>query len=174
MKIKFLFPTSIGLSDGIITALILAAGGILNGGGIDLFISIKISFGSAFAGTFSYFIAQYAGLNEELHRTAKQLNLKSTNYLLKGKLGNEIFLESLSGSIIAAICGFFGALIPLLSSLVIRNNIIIPLVFSYVSLGILGLFISKTTSGRSSFWIAVMITIGIIVTIAGFYLKLIV
>ncbi len=174
MKIKFLFPTSIGLSDGIITALILASGGILNGSGIDPFLAIKISFGSAFAGTFSYFIAQYAGLNEELHRIAKQLNLKSTRYLLKGKLGNEIFRESLVGSIIAAICSFFGALIPLFPSLIIKNNLIIPLAFSYVSLGILGLFISKTTSGKAPFWMSVMIGIGIIVTIAGFYLKLIV
>ncbi|WP_337860507.1 hypothetical protein [Ferroplasma sp.] len=174
MNKKYLFPVSIGLSDGIITALILASGGILANGTINLFEAFKISFGSAFAGAFSYFIAQYAGLNEELHRTALQLNLKSTNYLLRGHLGIEIFTESLLGSLTAAFFGFFGALIPLSSSLIIKGNIVIPLSLSYFSLGILGLFISKTTAGRAKFWIAVMVIIGIIVTIAGYELKLIV
>ena len=144
MNKKYIFPVSIGLSDGIITALILASGGIIGKSTIDLFEAFKISFGSAFAGAFSYFIAQYAGLNEELHRTALQLNLKSTNYLLKGHLGIEIFVESLLGAFIAAFFGFLGALIPLSSSLIIKNNIELPLFLSYASLAVLGLFISKT------------------------------
>ncbi|MEM0132825.1 hypothetical protein [Acidiplasma sp.] len=57
---KYLFPISIGLSDGIITALILASGGIIGSTHINLYEAFKISFGSSFAGTFSYFIAQYA------------------------------------------------------------------------------------------------------------------
>ena len=174
MNKKYIFPVSIGLSDGIITALILASAGIIGKSTIDLFEAFKISFGSAFAGAFSYFIAQYAGLNEELHRTALQLNLKSTNYLLKGHLGIEIFVESLLGAFIAAFFGFLGALIPLSSSLIIKNNIELPLLLSYASLAVLGLFISKTTAGRARFWILVMVTVGIIVTIAGYELKLIV
>ena len=174
MKNKYLFPVSIGLSDGIITALILASGGIIGNTHINLYLAVKISFGSAFAGAFSYFIAQYAGLNEELHRTARQLHLKSTNYLLRGHLGSEIFIESIIGALIAAVFGFLGALIPLSSSLMIKNDIFIPLIFSYLSLAILGFFISKTTAGRAPFWITVMVTVGVIVTIAGYYLKLIV
>jgi VIT1/CCC1 family predicted Fe2+/Mn2+ transporter len=174
MNKKYIFPVSIGLSDGIITALILASGGIIGKSTIDIFEAFKISFGSAFAGAFSYFIAQYAGLNEELHRTALQLNLKSTDYLLRGHLGIEIFIESLLGAFIAAFFGFLGALIPLSSSLIVRGNEIIPLSLSYTSLAILGLFISKSTAGRARFWIIVMVTVGIIVTIAGFELKLIV
>jgi VIT1/CCC1 family predicted Fe2+/Mn2+ transporter len=174
MNKKYIFPVSIGLSDGIITALILASGGILGKSNIDLFEAFRISFGSAFAGAFSYFIAQYAGLNEELHRTALQLNLKSTDYLLKGHLGIQIFIESLLGAFIAAFFGFLGALIPLSSSLIIRSNIEIPLLLSYTSLAVLGLFISKTTAGRSRFWVIVMVIVGIIVTVAGYELKLIV
>jgi VIT1/CCC1 family predicted Fe2+/Mn2+ transporter len=174
MNKNYLFPVSIGLSDGIITALILASGGILIRGSIDLFEAFKISFGSAFAGAFSYFIAQYAGLNEELHRTALQLNLKSTDYLLRGHLGIEIFSESLVGALIAALFGFLGALIPLSSSLIIKGNIVIPLSISYFSLAVLGLFISKTTAGRARFWVIVMVIVGIIVTVAGYELKLIV
>lgn len=174
MNKKYIFPVSIGLSDGIITALILASGGIIGKSSIDLFQAFRISFGSSFAGAFSYFIAQYAGLNEELHRTALQLNLKSTDYLLKGHLGIEIFVESLLGALIAAFFGFLGALIPLSSSLIVRNNIEIPLSLSYLSLAVLGLFISKTTAGRAKFWIVVMVIVGIIVTIAGYELKLIV
>ena len=41
-----------GLSDGIITALILASAGIIGKSTIDLFEAFKISFGSAFAGGF--------------------------------------------------------------------------------------------------------------------------
>ena len=78
------------------------------------------------------------------------------------------------GVLIAAFFGFLGALIPLSSSLIVRNNIEIPLFLSYLSLAVLGLFISKTTAGRAKFWIVVMVIVGIIVTIAGYELKLIV
>ncbi|MEM0139136.1 MAG: hypothetical protein QXZ44_00775 [Ferroplasma sp.] len=174
MKKQYIFPVSIGLSDGIITALILASGGIVSSDKISLFLALKISFGSAFAGAFSYFIAQYAGLNEELHRTAIQLHLKSTDYLLKGHLGLQIFSESLLGALIAAFFSFLGALIPLSSSLIILHNIIIPFSLSYLSLAILGLFISKTTAGKARFWVTVMVIVGVIVTVAGYELKLIV
>ncbi len=171
---KYIFPVSIGLSDGIITALILASGGIASSRVISLYLALKISFGSAFAGAFSYFIAQYAGLNEELHRTAMQLNLKSTDYLLKGHLGLQIFTEAIAGALIAAFFGFLGALIPLSSSLLVPHNIVIPFFLSYISLAVLGLFISRTTAGRARFWISVMVIVGIIVTFAGYELKLIV
>ncbi|AAT43600.1 hypothetical protein [Picrophilus oshimae] len=172
MRQNLLFPFSIGVSDGIITALILASGGIVSMG-ITPFLALKISFGSAFAGMFSFFIADYAGLNEELHRTARQLNLRSTRYLLRGRLGRDILLEAFIGTLISSFFGFTGALIPLMSSMLVPHNIYIPLLISYAALGLVGYFISRTTAGSWRFWIFIMIAIGIIVTIAGSYLKLI-
>ena len=171
MRQNLLFPFSIGISDGIITALILASGGIIKG--ITPYLSLKISFGSAFAGMFSFFIADYAGLNEELHRTARQLNLRSTRYLLRGKLGRDILFEAFTGTLISAFFGFVGALIPLMSSIMVPHDIYIPLLISYISLGIVGYFISRITAGSWRFWVSIMVIIGIIVTIAGSYLKLI-
>ncbi len=172
MKNQVLFPLAIGISDGIITALILSSGGIF-ADRITLSLAIRISFGSAFAGMFSFFIAQFAGLNEELRRTAFQLNMKGARSLMRGRLGRDIFLESLQGTLIAFACSFFGALIPLSSSIISESFIWIPFIVSYILLAFLGLFISRTTKSSPAMWSAIMIGIGLAVTFAGYYLKIV-
>ncbi|MGC8609045.1 MAG: hypothetical protein ACP5UV_04140 [Thermoplasmata archaeon] len=173
MKNQVLFPLAIGISDGIVTALILSSGGILSNS-ITFMVAVRISFGSAFAGMFSFFIAQFAGLNEELRRTAFQLNIRKVGYLMKGKLGRDIFYESVQGTLIAFACSFLGALVPLSSSIIFGSIVWVPFLVSYIFLSILGLFISRTTKSSPIMWSAIMVGIGLAVTFAGYYLKIVV
>lgn len=173
MRYKLLFPITIGLSDGIITALMLVSGDILRGDQIYLSLALRVAYGSSFVGTFSYFIAQYSELRGELSRTSRQLNLRSPSYLIKSKLGRDIIFESVAGAASAGFFGFVGALIPLVTSVMIPMDPIMAFVSAEASLAILGFSIGKAVKGNYFFWIIMMFVIGLVVAWAGDFLYLV-
>ncbi len=173
MRFKPLFPITIGLSDGIITALMLVSGDILRGEYVYLGLALRVAYGSSFVGTFSYFIAQYSELRGELSRTSRQLNLRSSSYLLKSKLGRDIIFESVLGAASAGFFGFVGALIPLLPDVLIPNMPLFAIGFSEASLAVLGIGIGRAVRGNYIFWIILMASIGLLVAWAGNYLFLV-
>lgn len=173
MRNKLIFPITIGLSDGIITALMLVSGDILRGDHIALTLAFRVAYGSSFVGTFSYFIAQYSELRGELSRTSRQLNLKSPSYLIKSKLGRDIIVESVTGAASAGFFGFVGALIPLVTSVFIPADPVISLISAEASLAVLGVGIGKAVRGNYAFWVVMMFIIGIVVAWAGNYLYLV-
>lgn len=173
MRFKLLFPITIGLSDGIITALMLVAGDILRGDHIFLSLALRVAYGSSFVGTFSYFIAQYSELRGELSRTSRQLNLRSPSYLIKSKIGRDIIVESVAGAASAGFFGFVGALIPLVTSVAIPADPIVAIASAEASLAVLGLGIGKAVRGNYFFWVIMMFIIGIVVAWAGDFLYLV-
>ena len=54
MKNSLLFPMAIGITDGIITTLMLATNYIVEARAISLLLSLRIAAGSAMVGSFSY------------------------------------------------------------------------------------------------------------------------
>ena len=172
-KINFLFPITLGLSDGIITALMLAAGDLLSYHDVGLNLALRIAFGSAFVGSFSYFIAEYARLRGELYRVSRQLTLKSPSFLTKGKLGKDIILESTVGTSLSGFCGFSGAMIPLLVNVYMPHPVWLSVIIAIVTLGVLGIGLSKTVVGKHTYWAVSMVLMGIIVTAAGSVLHIV-
>lgn len=173
MRLKLIFPITIGLSDGIITALMLVSGDILRGTQIYLGLAFRVAYGSSFVGTFSYFIAQYSELRGELSRTSRQLNLKSPTYLIRSKLGRDIVFESVAGAASAGLFGFVGALIPLATSVFIPADPMFAIISAEATLAVLGLGIGKAVRGNYIFWVVMMFVIGIVVAWAGDYLYLV-
>ena len=172
-KNNFLFPITLGLSDGIITALMLAAGDLLSHNDVGLNLALRIAFGSAFVGSFSYFIAEYARLRGELYRASRQLTLKSPSFLTRGKLGKEIIIESTLGTSLSGACGFAGALIPLLVNVYIPQPVWLSIITANVTLGVLGLGLSRTVLGKHIYWAIAMVVMGIVVTVAGSILHIV-
>ena len=107
-KQNLLFPFTLGLSDGIITTLMLISRSLIFGDPIGLNLAFRVAFGSAFVGGFSFFIAEYSRLRGEISRTSRQLNLRSTSYLIMGKIGRDIMVESVTGTSISGLSGFSG------------------------------------------------------------------
>lgn len=173
MRFKPLFPITIGLSDGIITALMLVSGDILRGEHVILSLAFRVAYGSSFVGTFSFFIAQYSELHGELSRTSRQLNLKSPAYLIKSKLGRDIILESVLGAALAGFFGFTGALIPLIPDVLVPSMPYLALGFAEASLALLGIGIGRAVRGNYFFWVIMMFMIGLAVAWAGDYLFLV-
>ncbi len=173
MRFKPLFPITIGLSDGIITALMLVSGDILRGEHVLLGLALRVAYGSSFVGTFSFFIAQYSELRGELSRSSKQLNLRSPSYLIRSKVGRDIIFESVLGASAAGFFGFVGALIPLIPDVFFPSMPIVAIGFAEGSLAVLGLGIGRAVRGNYIFWIIMMFIIGLVVAWAGDYLFLV-
>ena len=172
-KQNLLFPFTLGLSDGIITTLMLISRSLIYGDVIGINLALRVAFGSAFVGGFSFFIAEYSRLRGEISRTSKQLNLRSPAYLIRGKIGRDIMLESVLGTTISVLSGFSGSMIPLAFSVLVPSDGRISVVVAILSLAALGAGISKSVKGNYFFWIVTMVVLGFIVTSIGFYLHLV-
>ena len=169
----YLFPLTLGLSDGIITTLMLVSRTLLSHEAIGIDLALRVSSGSAFVGGFSFFVAEYSRLRGEISRTSRHLVLRSPRYLIRGKIGREILVEAISGTVISVFAGFGGSLIPLFSGVYLPGSSILPVGIGILALAFLGGGIGKSVSGNYYFWIFSMVVIGIIVTVLGDFLNLV-
>lgn len=172
-KQSLLFPFTLGLSDGVITTLMLISRSLISGDPVSLNLALRVAFGSAFVGGFSFFIAEYSRLRGEISRTSRQLVLRSPSYLIKGKIGRDIMFESVAGTSISVLSGFSGAMIPLAFSVLVPQDGRISIIVAVLSLAFLGAGISKSVKGNYLFWMSTMVVLGLVVTSIGFYLHLV-
>lgn len=172
-KNYYLFPLTLGLSDGIITTVMLVARTLISQELIGIGLALRVSFGSAMVGGFSFFIADYSRLREEILRTSRQLVLKTPMSLLNGRVGRQILTEAIAGTTISVFSGFTGSLIPLIPAVYIPNIGILPIVLAVVSLSLLGAGIGKSVSGNYAFWMITMTALGLVVTVVGNFLNLV-
>ncbi|HEU4742618.1 MAG TPA: hypothetical protein VFS50_13575 [Meiothermus sp.] len=76
------FSVVLGMTDGILTALTLATGRMLNSEEpLSLSLALRISSVSLLTSLFMFFAAEYARLRGELVQAAKQLNLSARGQL---------------------------------------------------------------------------------------------
>lgn len=172
-KLNLLFPFTLGLSDGIITTLMLISRSLLAGESIVSGLAFRVAFGAAFVGAFSYFIAEYSRLREEISRTSRQLVLRSPSYLIKGKIGRDIFVESVIGTSVSALTGFTGSMIPLAFSVLLPQDGVLSVIVAIGALAALGAGIGRSVKGNYVFWILTMLIVGMLVSIIGYYLNLV-
>ncbi len=167
------FPLTLGLSDGIITTLMLISHTIIHGNIISGWLALRVASGSAFVGGFSFFIADYSRLRGEISRTSKQLMLRSPAYLVRSKIGRDILVESISGTVASVLSGFAGSLLPLVIAVAFPRTGAYAVYTADGVLAFLGAGIAKSVSGNYIFWIMTMFILGISVTLIGDFLNLV-
>jgi predicted membrane protein (TIGR00267 family) len=172
-KLNILFPFTLGLSDGVITTLMLISRALLSGDSIGTGLALRVAFGAAFVGAFSFFIAEYSRLREEISRTSRQLVLRSPSYLIKGKIGRDILIESIIGTSVSAVSGFTGSMIPLSFSVLLPQDGLLSIAVAVVALAGLGAGIGRSVRGNYLFWVLTMVILGLMVSVIGFYLHLV-
>ena len=173
MKNSLLFPMAIGITDGIITTLMLATNYIVEARAISLLLSLRIAAGSAMVGSFSYFVAEYSSLREELARISKHLGLSTPSFLIRSKPGRDILEEAIVATGISGGFSFSGSFFPLLVATVFPGNATLSLSAAIIALGATGLAIAKSVSGNMYTWPVSMMSIGALVAFAGNFLHLI-
>lgn len=163
-----LLPVVIGLTDGILTALTLAAGQLV-GRSHEMGMSwaMRIATAALASGAFVYYVGNYAQLRRELIRAERELNLTSRGHLATTRLGRAVLLEAVWTAALSSSASFLGALIPLLTAVMLPSFKWASVLASVTFLGILGIALAQVVHGSYWRWCAGLVAGGVILSIVG-------
>jgi len=171
---KHLLPLVLGLSDGVLTALTLAAGRLLDvHSHIGIGMAVRIAVSALATGAFVFFVARYAELRSELVNAEKQLNLMSHGRFAASKLGRDIFREAAAAAVVSSASSFLGALIPLTMAVLCPNSRWLAVLVALMGLALLGIGLAKAVSGNILHWSATLLVGGIAMSILGVQLRIV-
>lgn len=167
MKDKYIFPLIFGLTDGIVTSLMIATAILITPQNGSTLLFLRIATGSASVGAISFFTADYATVKHNYIRISRQINPGQSRTSIGGKLWRSMVSESVLRTLTSTGSGFIGALIPLSLSMIFGRDYFLTLLSSIIILSILGIFLARIQKGNYVFWTCVMAAIGIIMILIG-------
>lgn len=168
----YAFAIVVGLTDGILNALTLAAGHFVAGARPTIALSLRIAFGSAICGIFVFFTAEYARLRGELLDAERQLNLSSDGKLATTSLGRQVRRDAVLSASISSGANFFGAILPLILGAVLPGPALLAIVPSIVALGLLGAILANSIHGSTPLWTIVLMLSGVVFSVLGVWLHI--
>jgi hypothetical protein len=161
-------PLTLGLSDGILNALILASAALLKGGhDITLILALKVGCVAFATSVFTMFIAKYAELRARLSAATRQLNLSRSGHLAATRLGRQVTIEAVQAAMIASVSSWAGATLPLIVSGTLPRAPWVGLAVAIVLLGVLGAALATSVGGRRALWVICLTLVGIAVAAIG-------
>ena len=174
---RWLLPLALGLSDGILNALVLASAAVLHGGhgdghGVTIGLAARVATVALLTAVFTVLVAEYSQLRSELVHAEHELNLTSGGRLATSRLGRAVFVEAVEAAVIASVCSFGGSLAPLAVAAGLPSASWLALVFGVAALGALGLLVGRAVYGNPLWWAAAMTVGGAIVTVIGVQLDI--
>ena len=162
-----------GLVDGILTAMLLAAQKILgHRTPVDFESALKVAIFALATAGFVFYIGRYAELRSQLVRAAAQLNLRKRGKLATTHLGRMVLGEAVVEALVSGSCSFMSALLPLSLAAAFPSAPWLSVVVSLFLLGSLGLVLGKTVRGSSLKWSVGLITGGSFMMAIGFELHI--
>lgn len=171
---RLLFPVVLGLTDGILTALTLAAGQLTElSGPMPLAHALDIATAALVSGAFVFYVARYAQLRRELVHAQRQLNILTRGRLASTRLGHSVLKEALVAAVVSSLASFGGALIPLLGGALLPWFRWGSATTSMAALGVLGIGLAHDVHGRYWLWCSALVAGGLIVTVVGIELHIV-
>lgn len=163
-----------GLSDGILTALILTGGTLMDPeSSLSWSLSLRVAAAAAVAGAFIFFVAHYADLRSELVRAERQLNLLSHGRFATTQLGKTVLRESIVSAVIDSVCTFIGALIPLSAGMIPYGPAWLGAAVAVAALALLGFLLGRATYGNPLNWALTLAVAGALVAYIGMKLNIV-
>jgi VIT1/CCC1 family predicted Fe2+/Mn2+ transporter len=166
------FALVIGLTDGILTSLTLAAGHLFHGQPPTIDLSLRVAVGSAICGAFVFVTAEYSRLRGELLHAERQLNLASHGVFATAHLGKQIWMESLIAAFLSSAATFVGAFLPLLLGAFVSESRLAVFAPPILALGLLGLALARAIRGSYLWWPASLIAAGLVLSCVGVLLHI--
>lgn len=170
---RFVFAMALGVSDGILNALTLAAASVLHGVGLNLRLSARVGVVALVTAIVTLFIAEYTQNRLELLRAERQLMFTQSGRLAATSLGRAVFRDSIAAALVAGASSFAGAALPLFIGTLLPRLSWIALVASAAALAFLGVVLGSHVGGRRILWATALGAAGVIVTIIGMQLDLV-
>jgi predicted membrane protein (TIGR00267 family) len=169
-----LLPAVLGFSDGILTALTLAAGRLTSDGRPMTFsLALRLAMAALASGAFVFFVARYAELRRELIRAERQLNITTHGQLATSHLGKTVFWEGVAAAVISSLAAFLGALTPLTVAAVFPRHGWVSILTALVSLALLGVGLARVVHGRVLHWAVGLVLGGGVLSVIGAYLRIV-
>jgi predicted membrane protein (TIGR00267 family) len=171
---KYRLDLVAGFCDGILTALALAAGKMLNpNASLSASLALRVAAAAGISGAFIFFVAHYAEERGELLEYERQLNLTTRGRLVKSRLGRAVLFESGVGALVASICSLCGALLPILVGVLAPAAPWLGIVAALAALAVLGVFLAMTVQGSRLRWAAGLLVSGGTLAYIGLHLRII-
>lgn len=165
---RWTLPLALGLSDGILNALILASAALLHDGpGITLIFAMKVGCVAFVTAMFTVFVAEYADERAHLSRATQQLNLSASGHLATTGLRRRVMRNAAGGAVIASCSSFVGATVPLTIGGLIHAAPWVGLVVAIVLLGVLGAALAASFDARWLPWAVCLVVAGVAVAAIG-------
>lgn len=169
---RLLLPLALGLSDGILNALVLASSAIVgDGSGVTVGLAVRIALVGLITSVFTIFVSEYAQLRAELARAEKQLNLTRSGRLATSHLGRVVSREAMQAAAAASSASFAGSLFPLLLGALVPSFPWLAIVLAVVALAVLGAALARNIGGHLIRWTCGLAACGAVVAVAGIELK---
>jgi len=163
-----------GFVDGILTAMLLAAGRILRDEIPMTFpLALRIATGALATAGFVFYIGRYSELRSQLVRSEAQLNLTHKGKLATTHLGRKILYDAIREASLSGFSSFISALLPLTLAAIFPSVPLLSIIVSLLILGIMGRVIGKAVRGSPDIWAINLIAGGILMTVVGFWLHLV-
>jgi hypothetical protein len=163
----------LGLVDGIMNSLALAAGAIIYGDArLEAGLALRISVFSFATAGFVFFVATYAELRTELNRAARQLNLAEHGHLATTHLGRAILADALLGAAIASVASSLGAGAPLIIAIALPTRSWMAFVAAIGMLAGLGAVVAAALRANRIRWAFALAVGGVLVTAIGAELRI--
>jgi predicted membrane protein (TIGR00267 family) len=168
-----LLPAVMGLADGILTALTLAAGLLIhNSRSLTLAFAVRVAAGAFFSGAFVYFVAKYSEFRHQLAHAERELSLASHGQLAVTRLGRTIIREALVNAVISSAAALVGALGPLCTAVIFPRYHWAPVDAALIALALLGAALAKMMYGSVLRWSLTLILGGALLTAVGIKLAI--
>ena len=95
-----MLPLVLGVTDGILNALTLAAGAVLrSSAGVSVSLALRVGCAALVTAAFTMFIADYAERRAHLVRSSRQLNLTEPGRLAATQLGRQAAVVALDAKL---------------------------------------------------------------------------
>lgn len=167
-------PILIGFVDGMLTALTLAAGKLLEvESTITFSLALRVALASLVSSGFVFFVAKYSELRGQLIHAEKQLNLTSSGKLASTRLGRKVLNQSSSDALISGLSGFLGAFLPLISAILVPEYPWFAIAFSSFILAILGFILGNAVGRKPIIWSLMLALGGLVVSLIGYLLHIV-
>jgi len=174
MSQKFTLPLVLGLCDGILTTLLLAAGRLTNiAEPVTFGFAIRIALVAFLSGAFVFYVARYADLRQQLIHAERQLTMSAYGKLATGALGRAVRKEATIAAAASSGAAFTGALVPLLAAALVPQYRWTSIIVSLTALAILAAALARVVRGAVARWIVGLVLGGVCLTVVGLFLRVV-
>ena len=166
------FAVSIGLTDGILTALTLAAAHLYYGERPSPGFSFRVALGSAICGIFVFYTAEYARLRRRLVYSERQLNIMKRGVFATTELGKQVRAEAIVAAALSSCANFLGAFFPLLTASFLHGSLLLAFSPALIALALLGAALARAVHGNYVIWIVSLVLGGVVLSFFGVWLHI--